>query len=431
MAASKFHPVEMTDDCFDDDDDMGHVERDDRPEAAHHDNDDERFESDSNCSLPLLADGTEHERDFDAPPPGFSSRCRYSAAIFLFCAVFMAAFATKRGDWPIPSSILSGGSRIQPIKDGEETTSSPKAVHVVYSSDDESLAGVEASIKSVIDHASGPVAFHYVGNTPLPPIPGADVHFKDLSRVARKYHLDDYMNPVFERGHGMTGLNTNPANFVRFAIHEFLPSQSKAVWVDADTLISCDIVNLVNSVLNDEENVIAAVPREGPLHGLTKEGDRIYADISISFNAGFYCINLDNWRQQGISEKVKEVALKNRETLIYKNGSQPPMAIAIGERFEHLPPTWNVAMSDVEEVTDEWLEETCMMHWNGPFKPWDAGAKKQYYLDLWLQYGTQVERKQHNHVHNHHEHEHETDNDDGDEDKNRHNGRNFLIRRAI
>ena len=227
MAASNFHPVEMTDDCFDDDDDMGHVERDDRPEAAHHDNDDERFESDSNCSLPLLADGTEHERDFDAPPPGFSSRCRYSAAIFLFCAVFMAAFATKRGDWPIPSSILSGGSRIQPIKDGEETTSSPKAVHVVYSSDDESLAGVEASIKSVIDHASGPVAFHYVGNTPLPPIPGADVHFKDLSRVARKYHLGDYMNPVFERGHGMTGLNTNPANFVRFAIHEFLPSQSK------------------------------------------------------------------------------------------------------------------------------------------------------------------------------------------------------------
>ena len=433
MAAIKSHPVEMMDDCFYDDGDMGHVERDDRSEAAHHDNDDERFERDSNCSLPLLADGDEHERDFDAPPSGLSSRCRYSAAVFLFCAVVMAAFATKRREWSIPKFILSDGSRIQPVKDGEETTteSSQKAVHVVYSSDDESLAGVEASIKSVIDHTSGPVVFHYVGNTPLPPIPGADVHFKDLSRVARKYHLDDYMNPVFERGHGMTGLNTNPANFVRFAIHEFLPSQSKALWIDADTLISCDIVNLVNSVLNDKENVIAAVPREGPLHGLTKEGDRIYADISISFNAGFYCINLENWREQSISEKVKEVALKNRETLIYKNGSQPPMAIAIGERFEHLPPTWNVAMSDVEEVTDEWLEETCMMHWNGPFKPWDAGAKKQYHLDLWLQYGTQVERKQHDHAHNHHEHEHETGNDDDrDENKNRHDGKNLLIRRA-
>ena len=434
MAASKFHP---DGDCFDDEDDMDHVERDDRSEAAHYDSDDERFERDSNCSLPLLADGNEHERDFDAPSPhpGLSSRCRYSATVILFCAVLMAAFAAIRGDWP-KFVLPGGGSRIQPIKDGEETTteSSPKAVHVVYSSDDESLAGVEASIKSVIDHASGPVVFHYVGNTPLPPIPGADVHFKDLSRVARKYHLDDYMNPVFERGHGMTGLNTNPANFVRFAIDEFLPSQSKAVWIDADTLISCDIVALVNSVLNDDENVIAAVPREGPLHGLTKEGDRIYADVTISFNAGFYCINLDNWRQQGISEKVKEVALKNRETLLYKNGSQPPMAIAIGERFEHLPSTWNVAMSDVEEVTDEWLEETCMMHWNGPFKPWNAGARKQYYLDLWLQYGTQVERKQHHHAHNHHEHEdeHETSNDDGDdENKNRRHGRNFLIRRAI
>ena len=416
--ANKFQSASMSEDYFDDED-MSRVERDDQSEAAHHEEDDERFERDSNCSLPLLADGDELERDFDAPP-GLSSRRRYSAAAFLLCLAALAAFAARRRDWPIPKFILSGGSRVQPVEDGETTAteSSTKAVHVVYSSDDESLAGVEASIKSVIDHASGPVAFHYVGNTPLPPIPGADVHFKDLSRVARKYHLEDYMNPVFERGHGMTGLNTNPANFVRFAIHEFLPSQSKAVWIDADTILSCDVVSLVNSVLNDEENVIAAVPREGPLHGLTKEGDRIYADISVSFNAGFYCINLDNWRRQNISEKVKEVALKNRETLIYKNGSQPPMAIAIGERFEHLPPTWNVAMSDVDEVTDQWLEETCMMHWNGPFKPWDAGARKQYYLDLWLQYGTQVERKHHDHEHNHHEHENEKGDDIIDDDEN-------------
>lgn len=89
----------------------------------------------------------------------------FSGDISLLCGIY-GCFRDKAGDWPIPSSILSGGSRIQPIKDGEETTSSPKAVHVVYSSDDESLAGVEASIKSVIDHASGPVAFHYVGNTP-------------------------------------------------------------------------------------------------------------------------------------------------------------------------------------------------------------------------------------------------------------------------
>lgn len=428
-SAAKFQPV-GTHDSFDDQH-MGHapcgsdsaIER----EAAHHDGGDdddeeERLES-CNSSLPLLAaDGDEEERDFRASSSALPPNSRRTVTLFLFCAAVLIAFAARDG--LIPIVYLSGGDRegngVQPMMDGETTIttttpeSSSKAVHVVYSSDDESLAGVEASIKSAVDHASGPVVFHYVGNTPLPPIPGADVHFKDLSRVARKYQLEDYMNPTFERGHGMTGINTNPANFVRFAIHDFLPSQSKAVWIDADTLINCDVVSLVNSVLNDEDNVIAAVPREGPLHGLTKEGDRLYADITMSFNAGFYVINLVNWRKQHISEKVKEVALQNRETLIYKNGSQPPMAIAIGERFEHLPPTWNVAMSDVEEVTDQWLQETCMLHWNGPFKPWDAGARKQYYLDLWLRYGTQVERT--HHEHSHHEHERDREHEDEDEE---------------
>ena len=412
-----FQPVD-THDSFDDQD-MGHascgldsaIER----EAADHDggggdddddddddDDEERLES-CNSSLPLLAaDGDEEERDFRASSSALPPKSQKAAALYLFCAAILIAFAAR--------AMMDGETTITTTA----SESSSKAVHVVYSSDDESLAGVEASIKSAVDHASGPVVFHYVGNTPLPPIPGADVHFKDLSRVARKYHLEDYMNPTFERGHGMTGININPANFVRFAIHDFLPSQSKAVWIDADTLINCDVVSLVNSVLNDEDNVIAAVPREGPLHGLTKEGDRLYADITMSFNAGFYAINLVHWRKQHISEKVKEVALQNRETLIYKNGSQPPMAIAIGERFEHLPPTWNVAMSDVEEVTDQWLQEACMLHWNGPFKPWDAGAKKQYYLDLWLRYGTQVERT--HHEHSHHERERDREHEDEDED---------------
>jgi lipopolysaccharide biosynthesis glycosyltransferase len=156
-------------------------------------------------------------------------------------------------------------------------------------------------------------------------------------------------------------------------------------------------VSLVNNVLNDDTNVIAAVPRDGPLHGLSKEGDRRYAYIRSSFNAGIYVINLDNWRAQGISEKIRQIALSNRKTLIYKNGSQPPMAIAIEENFEHLPPTWNVAMSDVEEVNDQFMEETCLMHWNGPFKPWNKDNRKDYHVELWLRYGEQIDRRERQH----------------------------------
>ena len=306
------------------------------------------------------------------------------AFALLVCAVVTAAvFPVIRGADAAPSSAH------------DETESTAKPVHIVYSSDENSLAGVEASIRSVKAHASGPVVFHFIGDAPLRNMP--DVHFKPLSHIARKYHLEDYMNPEYERGHGVGDLNTNPANYVRFAIDEFLPKQSKAMWIDADTIVNCDVVSLVNNVLNDGTKTIAAVPREGQVTGLSKKGRHKYAYIETSFNAGIYVINLDNWRAQGISEKIRKIALRNRETLIYKHGSQPPMAIAIEENFEHLPPTWNVAMSGVEEVNAQLLEEMCLMHWKGPFKPWNKDNKKDYYVELWLQYGEQVDKKETRH----------------------------------
>ena len=397
MSNAKFQRVE-SDDRFDDQDEIdNHVVGADATESergvllnvAPLDHDHEYT-----STLPLLS------VDFDEKSL-LAKRTTTVAFALLVCGMAIAAVAAKSFVHPYywsdavedESGGVSSTSTASSAHDQKKSTTRP--IHIVYSSDDESLAGVEASIRSVKAHASGPVEFHFIGDTPLFNMP--EVHFKPLSHVARKYHLEDYMNPEYERGHGLTGLNTNPANFVRFAIDAFLPRQSKAMWIDADTIVNCDVVSLVNNVLNEDTNVIAAVPREGRVHGLTKEGDRKYAYIETSFNAGIYVINLDNWRAQGISEKIRQIALSNRETLIYKNGSQPPMAIAIEERFEHLPPTWNVAMSDVKEVNDQFLEETCLMHWNGPFKPWNKDNKKDYYVELWLQYGRQVDRREHQH----------------------------------
>ena len=83
-------------------------------------------------------------------------------------------------------------------------TSSQEPLHLVYASDDGSLPGVEASIRSVMCHASEPVVFHYIGDTPLASLP--EVNFYNLTKVAKEYKLKEFMNPHERHDEGVHGL---------------------------------------------------------------------------------------------------------------------------------------------------------------------------------------------------------------------------------
>ena len=159
----------------------------------------------------------------------------------------------------------------------------------------------------------------------------------------------------------------------------FLPHVKKAMWIDSDTIVKCDVVEMARKVLNgDDDNgpAIAAIPVEGKPKGLY-EKDKYRNpipdwDIETSFNAGVYFVNLDRWRKQGLTEKIRQLALKNREYRYWRMGSQPPLALTIGENFEHLPLSWNVKMKTIDEREDMSLEDACVFHWSGPSKPWDG-----------------------------------------------------------
>ena len=331
-----------------------------------------------------------------------SRRRKGALSLILLGIVGLLAAVWKNGGPRVP--ILGGSARGSdkaetseklPVSSHSQENQSKKPVHIIYSADDEAKPGVEASILSVLEHASGPVAIHYIGQSPLPN-DYPEVHFKYLDKFAERFNLQDFMNSAYTRGHGQETLNTNAANFVRFGIDAMLPTQSKAIWIDADTIVKGDVYELINNVLNDDKYALAAVPRYGPFHGLSHYGDHLYEDIQACFNAGIYVMNLDNWRAQGLTDKIRQIARDNAHgPLLYKNGSQPPMAIAIGASFEHLDECWNVAMAQVEEINDEFWSNTCLMHWNGPYKPWIKGNKHKYLEELWKAYGIPQIRKPH------------------------------------
>lgn len=266
-------------------------------------------------------------------------------------------------------------------------------VHLLYSSDDRSLQGVEASIRSVLHHASEDVVFHFVGDSPLRSMPY--VNYYNISDVIEQYHLTDFIN-THKRHNGDkregVNLNENMPNYVRFVMDDLLPNVEKAMWIDSDTIVKCDVVELVRNVLNDKKDndnsdVIAAVPVFSPPTGLYKNdrNGNPFPDwgIETSFNAGVYVVHLSRWREQKISDQIRDLALRNRKYRYYEMGSQPPLVLTVGENFEHLPLSWNVKMKTVDEREGMSLEDACVLHWSGPSKPWDGNGQ---HLEEWLPY---------------------------------------------
>ena len=278
-------------------------------------------------------------------------------------------------------------------------------VHVVFSANADSVNGVEASIRSIRQHSSGPVEFYFIGDVPLPNMP--EVTFFNLTEIVEKYAIEDFMNrEVPRKDHRKDTINVYYSNYARFAIDQLLINQKKAMYLDVDSLVFCDVYSLINNVLNDENDTraVAAVPRtsiswhefdgvEHVIRGLTEKGAAEFPSVSKSFNAGIYIMHLDKWRSQNLTEKMRQIALKNREEGWYWLGSQPPLNLVIGDQFEDLGEEWNRSTDEskyrkarnvlVDAPKDKGI---CMLHYKGGRKPWNGEASK-HPQTLWNRYG--------------------------------------------
>lgn len=271
-------------------------------------------------------------------------------------------------------TILTGSSQQQEVSQNEP-------IHLVYSSDVENLPAVEASIRSVIQHASEPVVFHFIGDTPLN-VSFPNLHYYNLTNVAAKYKLEEFTNLKERKEKGLVGLNSNTANFVRFVIADLLPDQHKAMWIDADTVVECDVVSMVRKALTKSSHAIAAVPVRRKPQGIQSK----YVKHSISFNAGVFVVNLDRWRSQGLTRKIRRLTLKNRKDNIYAYGSQPPLVLTIGSKFEHLSPAWNVKVNKINHENSK--GKACLLHWSGKRKPWNTFTDPNMHNEMWLRYAS-------------------------------------------
>uniref|UniRef100_A0A7S1ZWJ3 Hexosyltransferase n=1 Tax=Trieres chinensis TaxID=1514140 RepID=A0A7S1ZWJ3_TRICV len=202
-----------------------------------------------------------------------------------------------------------------------------------------------------------------------------------MSDVAIKFKLEEFTNPSGERNSRSDAINTDPANYVRFVMDSLLPDVEKVMWIDADTLVLCDVVHLLREALSKSKQVVAAVPTNKRPLGLSGHARKEFSYITNSFNAGVYVAHLKRWKEQHLTDEVRKLTLRNQKDHLYKFGSQPPLNLVVGGDFEHIPQSWNVGLEHLKSRNaTAVLENACVVHFKGGPKPWEEGGINQ---DIW------------------------------------------------
>ncbi|HEX2926742.1 MAG TPA: glycosyltransferase [Ruminiclostridium sp.] len=188
------------------------------------------------------------------------------------------------------------------------------------------------------------------------------------------------------------------ATYFRIFIPEILGnSVRKVIYLDCDMVIKGDICKLWENDIS--EHFLAAVEDVGIDIG----GDfatTVKKSIGISrkgkyFNAGVLLINLDKWRADNITEKIRSYLIDNRESIHFAD--QDGLNAVFKEQWLKLPLEWNQQADILELLQRNRIDRDDMMraalnpmiiHYTKQVKPWHYKdchpLKEEYYRYLRL-----------------------------------------------
>jgi len=174
--------------------------------------------------------------------------------------------------------------------------------------------------------------------------------------------------------------------YLRFWIRELAPGRSRAIYLDADTIVTGPIEELWNTDLRG--NVLGAVPIPNSVrvqqHGLPPG--------SLFFNAGVLLIDLQKWGAGGYRDRCLEYLRAHPEHAL--DGDQDILNLCLAGEWLPLPYEWNVINPFFRPSYDLGIpapevaricQNARIVHFNGRHKPWiflDNHPRQRQYMEL-------------------------------------------------
>uniref|UniRef100_A0A3Q2UVL5 Glycosyltransferase 8 domain containing 2 n=1 Tax=Haplochromis burtoni TaxID=8153 RepID=A0A3Q2UVL5_HAPBU len=196
-------------------------------------------------------------------------------------------------------------------------------------------------------------------------------------------------------------------NFVRFYLPLLDILHSRVIYLDDDIIVQGDIRDLFNIKLKpghaaafatdcdlpSTHETVRSIGMQTTYMGFLDYRKQEVKDLGInpsdcSFNPGVFVADMNEWKKQKVTKELEKWMEENFRQNIYSSAmaggvATPPMLIVFHDKYTILDPLWHVrhlGWSPDVHYPENFLQEAHLLHWNGPFKPWNYPA---VHLDRW------------------------------------------------
>ncbi|XP_044199762.1 glycosyltransferase 8 domain-containing protein 2 [Thunnus albacares] len=281
-------------------------------------------------------------------------------------------------------------------------------IPVIICASEERMGATMATINSVYSNTHASVFFYIV--TLRDAIKMARRYIEKTKLKGIKYKLLEF-NPMVLRGKVKPDSSRpdllHPLNFVRFYIPLLDINHKRVVYLDDDVIVQGDIRDLFNIKLKtghaaafatdcdlpSTHEMVRSIGMQTTYMGFLDYRKQEVKDLGInpsdcSFNPGVFVADVKEWKKQKITKQLEDWMEENFKKNIYSSAvaggvATPPMLIVFHDKYTTLDPLWHVrhlGWSPDARYSDSFLQEAHLLHWNGPFKPWNHPA---VHMDLW------------------------------------------------
>lgn len=282
------------------------------------------------------------------------------------------------------------------------------ASHVCLSVDDKTLVGAVTVMNSIVKNTQFQILFHilitedavehltkWLSQSEL-----NDIHYE--AKIFKTEKVQDIIRVALGRKE-----LAEPMNYARFYYADYFPElHGNIIHLDNDCIVQGDIHNLDQMQFN--ETKMAAFSDDCiSVSNRSSFVDNIYQNfinfknvnvqalkmngLTCSFNTGVYVFDVDMWRFYNMTKTTEHWMKLNKKEDIYGNekgggGSQPPLMIALYEKYLVLDPLWNVrhlGMTKRMRYSAELIKKVKILHWSGSYKPWETNVP---FRNAWIKY---------------------------------------------
>jgi lipopolysaccharide biosynthesis glycosyltransferase len=242
------------------------------------------------------------------------------------------------------------------------------------------------ALRSVLEHAnpSWPVVV-FVMNDGI--LPGTQARVEKILAGARADLDIEWLTPDLSLIKGLVKPTWHTrTTYLRFLIQYLVPERyERVLYIDSDVVVRDDVTKLWDIDMGDYP-FFAAVNFAPSLlaDSLVKIRDRIEPPPpgTLYCNAGVMLMNMPRWREMDLSMRAIAFLLAHGEAISF--GDQDGLNGVLRGQWGVLEPRWNVQMLNVdhlgydrfeapeaERMQREVLENAAIIHYTGPYKPWN------------------------------------------------------------